>query len=302
MTVPAPAPGRVLVTGAAGKIGRAVTELLTERGVAVTALSLDYPEGFTADRVLTGSTMDERAVAAAVEGVDAVVHLAAIAHRDLGTPHDVYVTNVTSTFTVLAHAAERGVPRAVVASSINAFGVPMNPHDVSPPYFPIDEAIPTDVADWYSLSKRSDELTAAMVSRRWGMAVVALRFPRVDTEARLRVAAKRSAERPEDAVREGWSYLDLRDAAEAVYLGLVAPLDGAVVLGLSAEDTLLAEPTAELLDRYAPGVPRRSPIRGAQSLIDTRKAADLLGFTPRHSIHRAAPGASEDLRMGSPND
>lgn len=257
-----PPPGRVLVTGAAGKIGRAVTELLTERGVAVTALSLDYPEGFAADRVLRASAMDESAVATALEGVDAVVHLAAIPHRDLGTPHDVYVTNVTSTFTVLAQAAERGVPRAVVASSINAFGVPLNPHDVLPPYFPIDEAIPTDLADWYSLSKRSDELTAAMVSRRWGMAVVALRFPRVDTEAGLRIAARRSAERPEDAVREGWSYLDLRDAAEAVYLGLVAPVQGAVVLGLSAGDTLLAEPTAVLLDRYAPRVPRRSPFRG----------------------------------------
>lgn len=301
MTGPTPAPGRVLVTGAAGRIGRAVTRLLSERGVAVTALSLDYPDGFTADRVLTASAMDERAVTTALEGVDAVVHLAAIPHRDLGTPHDVYVTNVTSTFTVLAHAAERGVPRAVVASSINAFGVPLNPHDVLPLYFPIDEEIPTDLADWYSLSKRSDELTAAMVARRWGMAVVAFRFPRVETEAALHVAARRSAERPEDAVREGWSYLDLRDAAEAVYLGLVAPLDGAVVLGLSAEDTLLAEPTADLLDRYAPRVPRRSPIRGRQSLIDTRKAADVLGFTPRHSIHRATPGAFDDLRMGKTN-
>lgn len=278
-----------------------MTRLLSERGVAVTALSLDYPDGFTADRVLTASAMDERAVVTALEGVDAVVHLAAIPHRDLGTPHDVYVTNVTSTFTVLAHAAERGVPRAVVASSINAFGVPLNPHDVLPLYFPIDEEIPTDLADWYSLSKRSDELTAAMVARRWGMAVVAFRFPRVDTEAALHVAARRSAERPEDAVREGWSYLDLRDAAEAVYLGLVAPLDGAVVLGLSAEDTLLAEPTADLLDRYAPRVPRRSPIRGRQSLIDTRKAADVLGFTPRHSIDRATPGAFDDLRMGKTN-
>lgn len=241
-----------------------MTRLLTERGVAVTALSLDYPDGFTADRVLTASAMDERAVVTALEGVDAVVHLAAIPHRDLGTPHDVYVTNVTSTFTVLAHAAERGVPRAVVASSINAFGVPLNPHDVLPLYFPIDEEIPTDLADWYSLSKRSDELTAAMVARRWGMAVVAFRFPRVDTEAALHVAARRSAERPEDAVREGWSYLDLRDAAEAVYLGLVAPLDGAVVLGLSAGGHI-----ARRADSGPPGSLRAT---GTAPLTDPRAA------------------------------
>ena len=165
----------------------------------------------------------------------------------------------------------------------------MNPHEVLPPYFPIDEEIGTDIGDWYSLSKRSDELTAAMVARRWDMAVVAFRFPRVDTEAGLRAAAQRSAERPEDAAREGWSYLDVRDAAEAVYLGLVAPLEGAVVLGLSAADTLLPEPTAGLLERYAPSVPLRSPISGHQPLIDARKAADLLGFSPRHSIHQPAP-------------
>lgn len=301
MTRPIPVPRRVLVTGAAGRIGRAVTELLTAHGVLVTALSLEYPEGFTADRVVTADAMDERAVTAALEDVDAVVHLAAIAHRDLGTPREVYVTNVTSTFTVLASAAERGVSRAVIASSINAFGVPMNPHQVLPAYFPIDESIPADVGDWYSLSKSADELTAAMVARRWGMAVVSLRFPRVDSEPALRAAARRTAERPQEAVREGWSYLDLRDAAEAVRLALVAPLAGSVIVGLSAEDTLLAEPTVTLLERFAPRVPRRSPMSGRQSLIDTKRAFDLLGFTPRHSVHRADPGAPDNVR-GGPTD
>lgn len=281
-----PGPRRVLVTGAAGKIGRAVTEFLErDRGVAVTALSLEFPGDFTADRVVWADAMDERAVVAALADVDAVVHLAAIPHRDLGTPREVYVTNVTSTFTVLTNAAEHGVPRAVVASSINAFGVPMNPHAVLPAYFPIDEAVPTDVGDWYSLSKRSDELTAAMVARRWGTSVVSLRFPRVDTAAALRAAARWTAGRPEEAVREGWSYLDLRDAAEAVYLALVAPVTGSIVVGLAAADTLLDEPTADLLDRYAPSVPRRSPIDGRQSLVDTRRAADVLGFTPRRSVY-----------------
>jgi nucleoside-diphosphate-sugar epimerase len=288
------APGRVLVTGAGGRIGRAVTALLTARGSKVTALSLDYPEdGLGADRILVGSTTDEQDVAGALDDVDAVVHLAAIPHRDRGTPHDVYVTNVNSTFTVLTQAAERGIRRAVIASSINAFGVPMNPHDVMPSYFPIDEEIETDIGDWYSLSKRSDELTAAMVARRWGMAVVAFRFPRVDTEAGLRAAAERAAAGPEHAAREGWSYLDVRDAAEAVYLALVAPVEGAVVLGLSAPDTLLPEPTAGLLDRYAPSVPLRSPLHGRQPLIDARKAVDSIGFVPRHSIHSSAPITSD---------
>ena len=71
-----------------------------------------------------------------------------------------YATNTTATWAVLSLAGEQGVRRAVLASSINAFGVPMNPHDVHPAYYPLDEDVPADVADAYSLSKQADEAAA----------------------------------------------------------------------------------------------------------------------------------------------
>lgn len=283
-------PARVLVTGAAGEIGTATTAYLADCGIAVTALSLAGPFPPEADRVVTGDATSPADLAAALEGVDAIVHLAAIPHPTLGTPYNVYRTNVTATFNVLAEGGERGVRRAVIASSINAFGVPMNRHRVMPAYFPLDEDIPVDIEDAYSLSKFSDEATSRMVWRRWGMDVVAFRFPLVKEEPVLRQTAQRYRHDPGRAVREGWSYLDTRDAARAIHLALTVPLHGPHVIGVSASDTLMDGPTAELLAEHAPGVPIRRPIDGRGSAIDTTRASELLGFHPRHSIHDSAAG------------
>ena len=291
-------PTRVLVTGADGSIGRATTERLLALGVAVTALSLDFAEDSRADRVVVGDARDEAVVAQALSGVDAVVHLAAIPHPSLGTPAAVFGTNVVATFTVLAKAAEAGVRRAVIASSINAFGVPMNSHDVAPAYYPLDEQIPADIDDAYSLSKQADEATARMVWRRWGMDVVALRFPLVKDRETLLRSAEEIERDPSTMAREGWAYLDIRDGVRAIELALTAPLTGAHVVGVSADDLLLDRPAADLLDAYAHEVPVRSAVGDRGPLVDLARARDLLGFVPRHSIHRPDP-ADDQLELGA---
>jgi nucleoside-diphosphate-sugar epimerase len=182
---PSPRPARVLVTGASGAIGSATTEYLVANGIAVTALSLAGPFPPGADRVFEGDTTSIEDVARAFDDVDAVVHLAAIPHPNLGTPQKVFSTNVVSTFTVLAQAGELKISRAVIASSINAIGYPFNRHRPKPAYFPLDEAMPPDAEDAYSLSKIVDEATARMAARRWDMDVVALRFPFVGQGERL---------------------------------------------------------------------------------------------------------------------
>ncbi|MFL6122674.1 NAD-dependent epimerase/dehydratase family protein [Actinophytocola sp.] len=262
---------RVLVTGAAGTIGGAVMRDLAARGVAVTELP--------------GDATDERGVGAAVEGCAAVVHLAALAHPSLGTPRAVFTNNVVATFTVLAAAAEHGARRVVLASSVNASGIPMNPHGPLPAYFPLDEDLPIDIADAYSLSKQVDEHAAAMAARAWGLDVVALRFPLVKPRAELLEIAAEVAKDPAGAMRTGWSYLTVDDAARAVHAALVAPVTGAHVVGLAAADTLLAVPTQSLVDTYAPDVPCRRSFAGTEPLIDTTRARELLGFEPRESIH-----------------
>jgi len=291
-------PKRVLVTGADGDIGRATTKRLVELGIRVTALSLRFDAETPADRVIVGDARDESVVAAALDDVDAVVHLAAIPHPSLGTPATVFATNVVATFTVLAKAGEAGVRRAVIASSVNAFGVPMNSHDVKPAYFPLDEDIPADIDDAYSLSKQADEATARMAWRRWGIDSVALRFPLVKDGATLRRAAESAGRDPGSMVREGWAYLDLRDGVRAIESSLTVPLTGAHVVGLSAGDLLIDRPAAELLQAFAPGVPVRAPIGRNGPLVDLTRARLLLGFEPQYSIHRPDP-VVEPLELGA---
>lgn len=291
-------PRRVLVTGADGSIGRATTERLHRLGVAVTALSLDFADETPADRVIVGDARDEAVVARALADADAVVHLAAIPHPSLGTPAVVFGTNAVATFTVLAQAGEAGVRRAVIASSINAFGVPMNPHDVMPAYYPLDEDIPADIADGYSLSKQADEASARMAWRRWGLSTVALRFPLVKDRDTLLRSAEEARKDPAAMAREGWAYLDLRDGVRAIELALTASLSGAHVVGLSADDLLIDRPAADLLDAYAGGVPLRRPIGEHGPLVDLTRARDLLGFVPQHSIHRP-DRADDELEMGA---
>lgn len=274
----------VLVTGAGGRIGSAVTEHLVATAVRVTAMDRTFKAESPAYRVVEGNTTSENDVAEALEGVTEVVHLAALPHQNAGTPYDVYSTNVVSTFNVLAQAGQRGISRAVIASSIQATGLPGNHHDITPAYFPIDENIPVDLDDWYSLSKYSDEQTAKMASRRWGISVIALRFPLVTDADSLRRRSGSLRENPGQVRNEGWTYLDVRDAARAVGLALLAPGDGAHVVFLAAGTTLLPYPTEELLDAFAPKSARLRRFVGREAPIDLTRARTLLDFAAEHEL------------------
>ncbi|MGZ0151654.1 NAD-dependent epimerase/dehydratase family protein [Kribbella sp. WER1] len=283
---------RVLVTGADGSIGRAAVIGLQAAGYDVTGLSLRYDHTSTADRRLVGDARSATDVAAALDGADAVLHLAAIPHPSLGTPEEVFENNVAATFNVLAQAGQLQVRRAVIASSINAFGVPMNVNDVTPAYYPLDEDVEADIADAYSLSKSVDEQSARMAWRRWGTDVIALRFPLVKTHEELLKFAALAERDPSIMAREGWAYLDLRDGVQAIIAALESPVGGAHVVGLAADDILIDRPTDELLREYAPSVPLRRPVQGRDSLVDTSRARELLGFAPQHSIHDQAVSAT----------
>lgn len=281
------APTRVLVTGASGRLGRAVVAHLATLGVAVTALELAADPALPVDRLVVGTAEDPEIVTEALSGVDAVVHCAAIPSPTLGTPLEVFGTNTRATFVVLDQAARAGIGRAAIASSYSITGLPftragVDPH---PAYLPIDEALPQQVEEAYGLSKQVDEATAAMICRRFPMAVVALRFPFLgDPDERLPRLAARYAADPATGARELWSYLDFRDAARAAWLAVSRPVTGFHAVFLAAPRTLSRQPTAELVARFHPGVPVRSPLLGHQVPIDLTAVEELLGFTAEHEF------------------
>lgn len=273
-------PSRVLVTGAAGRLGSAVLRLLAAQDTAVVGLDRVDPGGI--ETFFTGSAGDGDLVAEAMAGVDTVIHLAAIPRPTLGTPEEVFVGNAAATFVVLDQAARVGVRRAVIASSLSITGLPFSPRPAVPDYVPVDEAMPLQVADPYALSKQADEATAAMVARRDGMSVAALRFPFLGEPEVLVTEARKLRDDPGFSAGSLWAYLDMRDAAMACWRGVTAELSGMHALYVAAPDTLSPYPTEDLIARYLPGVPVRAPLPGRTVPIDTSAASSLLGFGAEH--------------------
>jgi nucleoside-diphosphate-sugar epimerase len=272
---------RVLVTGAAGHIGQHVLAELFAASYDVVATDLVPFDAPRAERVHIGDLQDADLVRKAVDGVDAVVHLGAIPHPNMDDHSALFATNCLTAHRVLDEAGRAGVRRIVAASSLAAVGLAWSPVPVSPLYVPLDEEHPSLLRDPYGLSKAVLEETARSTHRRWGTDLVCLRFPFTGSGERLRRQLADVAADPGAHRHDLWGWLDTRDAAAVVRRALEADLTGCHVLNVTAADTSSPLPSAELMDRYHPGVPAFSALPGRTSLFDTTASAELLGFVPR---------------------
>jgi len=124
----------VLVTGASGLLGGAVARALVARGDDVRTLQR-RPSGVAGAHDVLGSVTDPDAVARAVDGVEAVVHLAAKVSL-AGDASEFREVNVRGTRTLLDAAERAGVRRFVQVSSpsvahlgTSLVGVPATPAD-----------------------------------------------------------------------------------------------------------------------------------------------------------------------------
>jgi nucleoside-diphosphate-sugar epimerase len=110
--------GLVALTGATGFVGRAVLEVLVERGHAVRALTRREQAPRTGVEWVRGDLGDRQALARLVEGAEVVIHVAG-----LTTAHDAAefeVANVAGTLAVIEATVAAGVPRLVFVSSLAA--------------------------------------------------------------------------------------------------------------------------------------------------------------------------------------
>jgi nucleoside-diphosphate-sugar epimerase len=118
----------VLVTGATGTVGPQVIAALLDAGYRVRTLSLDAPRpGWLPDgvEVHTGDVTDRSAVQTAFQGVDSVIHMAALLHIVEPPPslREVYQRiNVGGTAMVVEEAVRQGVRRVVLFSTIAVYG------------------------------------------------------------------------------------------------------------------------------------------------------------------------------------
>jgi nucleoside-diphosphate-sugar epimerase len=167
----------VLVTGAAGTLGRAVMPALLQAGYGVRAGDLRAIEGAPDGVDLVDLDLRDRdAVARAMEGVTAVLHGAAWhgIHMKEHPPSDFWELNATGTFHVLQAALDAGVRAVVLSSTMGVYGESRRADDGGPAVR-IHEGLPLLPGDVYGATKVVAEELSLYFARR-GISGVALRY------------------------------------------------------------------------------------------------------------------------------
>ena len=148
---------KIFITGATGFIGSHLTELLIERGCNVVAFDrynpnnhwgwLEHSDYKNDLNIILGDIRDYDSVSKAMEGCDAVFHLAAL----IGIPYSyvsplAYIrTNMEGTYNVLEAAKNLNIEQVLITSTSETYGTAQ--------YVPIDEKHPLVGQSPYSASK-----------------------------------------------------------------------------------------------------------------------------------------------------
>ncbi|SDL63628.1 Nucleoside-diphosphate-sugar epimerase [Glycomyces sambucus] len=278
---------RVAVTGGSGKLGRACVRDLVEHGwevvnldrrpspdpAAVPYSQVDFTDYGQAVEALT--RIDDR-----FDGFDALVHLAAVPAPGLQPNSAVFRNNMLTSYHVFAAARLAGITNIVWASSETVLGLPF---ETPPPYLPVDEEYAPRPESTYSLVKTMEE---AMVDQfcRWSpdLKATGLRFSNV-------MYPEDYADFPSFEADPGlrswnlWSYIDARDGALAIRLGLEREGTGKEVFVIASPDTVMSTPTVDLVAAHYPDLELKRPVSGHETLLSIDKARRLLGYDPKHS-------------------
>lgn len=276
---------RIAVTGAGGLFGEAVTRAALDDGHTVVGLDRPGVTGPVTDEAFLGVDLDLTdypAVSEAVRGCDAIIHLAAFNSPRVAPEPAVHHNNVVASYNALLAAADNGIRKVCLASSVNAIGGAYS-ENTHYDWFPLTEDHPSYSQDPYSLSKWIGEAQAADFARRDpGATIVSLRL-----HALLRDAAHLrdwKSDLPVSAPKDLWGYTAITDAAAACLAAVRADFVGSEVVYVVAPTTTSARPTAELAREFYPHVPVRDDLGGPDGFggfFDCSKAERLLGLAPR---------------------
>jgi nucleoside-diphosphate-sugar epimerase len=273
----------IAVTGGSGKLGAQVILELLHRQYQVISLDNRHSKDLTCRQIQTDLN-DLGQVASALQGADAIIHLAAIP-APMGYPHAyIFANNVLGGFHVLEAASLLGIRKVVMGSSTSCYGFAWASGMRNPVYLPVDEAHPHLAEEEYGLSKTINELAGAMYARRSGMQVVSLRFSLIAAPGDYKglIGGLRKPERFQKIL---WSYIDIRDAVSACIAALEADLGGrAIELNITGDDTLSDRDTGELVRELYPEVTDlRADLRGRDPLFSNALAKELLNWKPMHA-------------------
>lgn len=275
---------RIAVTGGSGKLGRQVVASLSEAGNAVVNLDVtgERGPGFTrVDFTDYGQTIDAFAgINDRHNGLDAIVHLAAVPAGGLVPDSATFHNNMTATFNVFQAARRIGIKRIVYASSETLLGIPF---ETPPPYVPIDEEYDSRPESVYAVVKHLEEELAKKFIR-WDdeLSITALRFSNVMDVADYAAFPGYDAD-PLLRKWNLWGYIDARDGAQAVAKALENAAPGFDTFIIAAADTVMSRPNSELVDAVFPGTTSTRDLGTNDTLLSIDKARRILGYEPQHS-------------------
>ena len=287
--------GRVCVTGAAGQAGRAVVRDLVEHGYDVAATDLVASRDELEAGMLRADLTDYGQALGALEGAEAVIHLANIPAPGLSTSAVTFAENTTMNFNVFHAAARLRLRRVVWASSETTLGVPfgvdssdesfMETDGPPPRYAPVDEEHYPVATTAYALSKVASETIASQIATWSGIPSVALRFSNIMSAGDYEEFPSAWSD-PHVRKWNLWGYVDDRDVAAACRLALEAPQDAVAdspSFVIAAADTVMNRPSSDLLDEVFPGVPLTREVGEFGSLLSSDRAREAIDYEPHHS-------------------
>ncbi|GAA1864891.1 NAD(P)-dependent oxidoreductase [Pseudonocardia ailaonensis] len=291
MTTQPASPDTVLVTGAAGLLGRAVVHRLRGRGTQVVAT--DVAPGL--EDVIGCDVTDAAVVETLIarEGVTGVIHCGAISGPMVarGAPRTIVDVNVDGTANLLEAARLHGLRRVVICSSLTVYG----PTDAAA----VTETMATNPTSVYAASKVAGEALMLAYAAQHGVDGVALRIGTVYGPGRRTACFVRTV--LEDA-RDGRrtelpfgrdfprQYLYVDDAADALVLAWDAETVPSRVYNIGGGSYLTMRGVADAAADVVPGVDVQlgegpdpdDPDR--QGPLSTERAASELGYRPKWTL------------------
>ncbi|MCJ8210573.1 NAD(P)-dependent oxidoreductase [Mucilaginibacter sp. RS28] len=275
---------KVLVTGSAGKLGKAIVQKLLSAGIGV--LGADVIESPTTHVLL--DIRDKKMVSEICLGIDAIIHTAAVhgKHFDLNYPREDFLdTNVYGTLNLLNAAVANRVQKFLYISTTSIYGDSMV-DDTQAVW--VDEQLPARPRDIYDISKQTAEELCRDFFYKEGLQTSVYRVGRF------------LPENPNlEANHRLYRGLDERDGAEALYLALNKTFADFEVFNIASSSPfgkqdlvkLKTDPREVILTYY----PQAEAIYAKRNwtfpasidrVYNYDKAKKLLGYSPKYTFEK----------------
>ncbi|MEO0515502.1 MAG: NAD(P)-dependent oxidoreductase [Planctomycetota bacterium] len=295
---------RILVTGAAGRVGSAVAIHLHDVGHEVVATDVGYRQGLPFKLHLV-DLCDTSAIYPLVEGCDAVIQAGNHPYAGATRPvQKLLAENVAMNSNVFYAAVDVGVRRIVGISSVQAttgmHGTKSWHHDAHHcpwPYLPADGQLPHNPGNnTYALSKVLAEQTLEAITTEYDdLAAVAVRFPYVMPQKPGKRWQYNHAVKPGDRrMAEGLSYVSMADACTSLQAIIEKMTPGYRQLFVAQSLKVRGMSYAEMATRFYPQLEVTGPFDTPGGLIDLSAMQDHYGWSP------AAPPLDVDFAEDDP--